>query len=616
MNIEKIHYRIEAQSLNAHLFHITCTVLRPAATGQKFSLPAWLPGSYMIRNFAQHVIEFSAESEGCPVAVSRTDKNTWFCAPCEGVLKVYYTVYAHELCVRGAWLDKQRAFFNASCVFMQVAGQADEACAVTLVAPDDPECGNWRVATSLSRHSQTNNSAPLYGFGDYRADNYAELIDHPVEMSAFTLVSFEVAGVPHDLVISGRQRANLQRLQRDIQTVCEGHVALFGELPEMERYVFLVLAVDDAYGGLEHRNSCALICKHGDLMPDDHAAPDKDYQRFLGLCSHEYFHLWHVKRIKPTAFIQPDLSKEVYTRQLWVFEGITAYYDDLNLLRTGLISLKDYLGLLAQTITRHYQMPGRTHQSLADSSFEAWTKLYLKSENTPNATISYYLKGALLAFALDMRLRRDTQGKVSLDTLMQASWKSYGKTGEGVPEEGFEKLAATLSGIKLEDFFQTYLYGKKELPLADLFADLAIQCQFRPAHSLNDKGGLLTEDTVSKQASPYASLGIRLKPNKKQVVIATVFTGEAAQQAGLAAGDHIIALDAWKVNALNLDKRLKSYQPGDVLSVHFFRRNELLHVQLTLQAPSADICLLTLETAATAACLSRLNTWREKLITA
>jgi predicted metalloprotease with PDZ domain len=234
-------------------------------------------------------------------------------------------------------------------------------------------------------------AAPL-GFGRYRAQGSADLIDHPVEMGDFLHTQFLAAGTPHEIAIYGRHRADLGRLSRDLQKVCEEHANLFGELPP-DRYLFLMMVVGQGYGGLEHRDSTSLICSRADLPVPGQTEVTEGYRRLLGLCSHEYFHLWNVKRIQPARIQSSDLSGEVHTRLLWAFEGFTSYYDDLALVRCGLITERDYLDLLAQTITRVMRVNGRTKQSVAESSFDAWTKFYKQDENAPNAIVSYYAKG-------------------------------------------------------------------------------------------------------------------------------------------------------------------------------------------------------------------------------
>jgi len=414
-------------------------------------------------------------------------------------------------------------------------------------------------------------------------------------MAAFQRIDFHVAGRPHHVIISGRHRVDAERLAADLTRICETQIALFGELPaDIERYLFLVMAVGDGYGGLEHRSSCSLLCSRDDLPPPGLEQVSDGYRQFLGLCSHEYFHLWNVKRIKPAAFVPYDLYRETPTRQLWAFEGFTAYYDDLMLVRSGVIPPESYLELLGQTITRVLRGPGRHLQSVAESSFDAWTRFYKQDESAPNTIVSYYTKGSLIALALDFTLRRETEGQYSLDDLLRRLWHDYGKTGEGLPEGRIETLASELAGTDLGGFFSQYLYGTEDLPLAELFAWAGIRFGLRPARSADDKGG-----TPPKPDEPIPiSLGARLADDPAGARLSHVFEGGAARAAGLAAGDVIIALDGLKTDRNSLEKRLARYPIGETVEVHYFHRDELNRTRLAIRAAPPDTAWLAIDTEA------------------
>ncbi|KFI22567.1 M61 family metallopeptidase [Nitrosococcus oceani] len=594
-----IHYRIIPKNPQAHLFQVTLTILEPAPEGQCLSLPAWIPGSYLIRDFAKHVVQLRAESQGHPLPVEKLSKSLWQCAPSGGPVTINYEVYAWDSSVRAAHLDTFHGFFNGTSVFLRVEGQAHEPCTVTLLPPEGETYRHWRVATALPRAG-----AEPYGFGDYQAGDYEELVDHPVEMGEFSLVTFEACGVPHDIAITGRHRADMERLSRDLKILCEHHIRFFGEPAPMDRYVFLVTAVGEGYGGLEHRASCALLCNRSDLPQAGETEVGEGYRNFLGLCSHEYFHTWNIKRIKPAAFVPYDLQQENYTRLLWAFEGITSYYDDLGLVRSGLISQESYLELLGQTITRVLRGSGRLKQNLAESSFDAWTKFYQQDENAPNAIVSYYTKGALVALALDLTLRWETHGECSLDGVMRALWESYGKTGVGVPEDGVERQVAEVSGLNITDFFEVALRRAEDLPLQALLAQVGICYALRVPESSDDKGG-----KPGKGGTPRARLGIRLVPNEKEARISQVFDESAAQWAGLSAGDSLIAVDGIRVTASNLEKVISSYPGGARVIIHAFRRDELREFEAALQLPPKDTCVLTIDEDASPTAVVARESW-------
>lgn len=599
------HYRVIPKDPVAHLFEVTCTIEHPDPDGQTVSIPAWIPGSYMIRDFARNVVRFEArDAADRPIPVTRPDKSTWRCAPCSGPLQLRLEIYAWELSVRAAHLDQTHGYFNGTSLFPRVHGQETAPCTVDLEPPAGAAYADWRVATTLPRAG----AEPL-GFGRYTAADYDELIDHPVEMGRFAHAHFEAGGVPHEIAIYGRQRADLERLTRDLKQICETHIAMFGELPPMERYLFLVTAVGDGYGGLEHRSSCSLICRRDDLPRPDQPELSDGYRTFLGLCSHEYFHTWNVKRIKPAAFMPYDLTRETYTRQLWAFEGFTSYYDDLGLLRSGLVELPGYLELLGQTATRVWRGSGRFKQSVAESSLEAWTKFYRQDENAPNAIVSYYTKGALVALALDLTLRRLGEGRTSLDDLMRKLWLRHGKPGVGVPEGGIEALAEELAGQDLGEFFARYVYGTEDPPLADLLADLGIDFVLRPAEGADDRGG--KPATRKPEAGPRAVLGARIGNGGGDALLSQVFEGGAAQRAGLSAGDVVIAVDGLRVNASSLERVIASYPVASVVDVHAFRRDELMHFQVRLEAAPADTCVFIPRAHSSAEQLARRAAWMQ-----
>ncbi|NHZ81559.1 PDZ domain-containing protein [Massilia sp. CCM 8695] len=568
-----IKYAIVPKDLGAHLFDVTVSVAAPSPDGQVFALPAWIPGSYMIREFSRNIVQIRAESNGKPVALTKLDKHSWQAVPVAGALTVQYEVYAWDLSVRAAHLDQTHGFFNGTSVYLRVLGQEQTAHEVDIQRPPDAAAKTWRVATSLPELG-----AKRYGFGTYVAGGYDELIDHPVEMGDFALATFKAHGIAHDIVVSGRvPNLDMARLQADLKAICETQIAFFEPRTRrapMDRYVFLTLAVGDGYGGLEHRASTALICARADLPSS--AAPrtadiGEGYLKFLGLCSHEYFHTWNVKRIKPAAFAPYDLQNETYTPLLWLFEGFTSYYDDLMLVRSGIIGEAAYLKLLGKAVSGVLRGSGRTKQSVADSSFDAWGKYYRQDENAPNAIVSYYGKGSLIALAFDLTIRAKTGGKKSLDDVMLALWQRYGRdfypsVGRGVTEAEVEALFDEISGLKLKPLFDKYVRGTADLPLARLYAPF----------------GVKIED-ARKNAKPAFDVGTGRDGGDCKLT--QVHEDGAAQQAGLSAGDILVAVEGLRVsgNPSNLDALLSRYKVGDTVAVHAFRRDELMTFSVQLQ---------------------------------
>lgn len=595
-----IRYRIVPSDPAAHLFTVTCSIADPNPAGQVVRMPTWIPGSYLIREFARNVVSLHAESAGKPVPVAKIAKDAWRCEPCAEPLCLTYEVYAWDLSVRAAHLDEQHAYFNAPSVFIYAEGKAERACEVEIVPPEGERYRDWRVATSMRRAD-----AQPYDFGRYAADNYDELADHPVEMSAFTLVQFEAGGARHDIAISGRHRCDTERLARDLRRLTQWHIDLFGNAPEskapFDHYTFIVLVVGEGYGGLEHRASTTLLCARDTLPTPERTGVDDDYRTFLGLASHEYFHSWNVKRIKPAAFTPYDLTQENYTRLLWAFEGFTSYYDDLALVRSGLISMADYLEIVGKNISTVLRTNGRLKQSVAEASFDAWIKYYRPDENAPNALVSYYVKGSLVALALDLKLRRDSQ--VSLDEVMRALWIAHGQSGIGVPENGVQRIADCVSGLDLADFFARYVDGTEDLPLAELLACVGIDIHFRAAENQADKGGKpsKTENTIKP------ALGARITPGN-EARLTHIYAGGAAHRAGLSAGDVVIAADGLRVTG-NLETMLARRKPEGSMKIHAFRRDELMLFELPLLPAPSDICWLALADDAEQSTLARRASW-------
>lgn len=588
-----LRYAIRPLRPEAHLFEVSCTVAAPDPAGQRFALPAWIPGSYLIRDFARHVVAIRAEAGGKSVRLAKLDKHTWQAPPLADALTVTCEVYAWDLSVRGAHLDTTHAFFNGTSVFLRPLGHEEAPCLVDIQPPPGAAYADWRVASALAPTRGEKGVAARHGFGLYRAENYDALIDHPVEMGRFALGRFTACGVPHEIAVSGRHDCDMERLCADLKRICEWQIRFFGEPAPMARYVFLVTAVGDGYGGLEHRASTALLCARDDLPQRGMTGTPERYRTFLGLCSHEYFHTWNVKRIKPAAFTPYDLDAENHTSLLWAFEGFTSYYDDLALLRCGAIALDDWLALTAKNLANVSRGPGRLRQTLAESSFDAWSKFYRPDENTPNAVVSYYAKGALVALALDLTLRAGTQGKISLDDVMRALWERYGKTGRGVGESAHDsdirRLAEELSGLSLKRFFDDAVYGTRDLPLARLLKPFGIALEW--------------------EAGKTPALGARTSDEGGFVKLATVYDGGPAQEAGLAAGDLLLALDGLRLTPATLDARLARRRPGDTLAVHAFRRDELMEFRVRLASPAPETARLTLAPRATAQARALRRQW-------
>lgn len=598
--MDAIHYRIVPLDPHAHLFEVRCTVDHPDQAGQRFRLPAWIPGSYLIREFARQFVHVRAESGDAALAIAKEAKDVWRTAPARAPVTVIAQVYAYDLSVRTAYLDATRAYFNGPAVFLCPEGREQAVCAVDILPPAGDVFAHWRVATTL-----TPDGASPHGFGRYRAASYDELIDHPVEMSDFALATFAAGEVRHEIAVTGRQQADLERLARDLARVCQWQIGLFGDTAgsraPFDRYLFQITAVGEGYGGLEHRSSTSLLCRRDELPVRGHPEINDHYLHLLGLASHEYFHSWNIKRIKPAAFTPYDLAREGYTRQLWAFEGITSYYDDLALVRSRLIDEARYLELVGRTVSSVLRTPGRYRQSIGESSFDAWIKFYRQDENSPNAVVSYYAKGALVALALDLTLRRS--GRTSLDAVMRTLWERFGSAGVGVPEDGIERIVCELAGNGMQEFFERYVHGTEDPPLDTLLDAFGIDWHVRAANGANDHGG-----KPASGKAPACWLGAKVGSDLR---LQHVFTGGPAERAGLAAHDVLVAIDGLRASSEALESLRVDRAGGEHVSVHAFRRDELISVDLELGSPPLDTCWLMVRGESSAEATALRAGWLE-----
>ncbi len=519
-----LHYRIEIGDLHAHLFRITLTIARPEAM-QRVSLPVWIPGSYLVREFSKNLQHLEArQTSRTPLHVEQLDKCTWqvACSPAKPLV-LRYDVYSNDNSVRTAWLDTHRGFFNGTSLCLKVHGQEKAVHALEVPAPK--AVAGWSLATGLAARDVNKQ-----GFGSYEAADYDELVDCPVEMGAFWSGTFSARGVPHRVVVAGATPSfDGARLLADTQKICEAEIRFWhgAKKPPFQNYLFMINAVDDGYGGLEHRNSTALICNRKDLPRVGEPRTSEGYTTLRGLISHEYFHTWNVKRLRPAEFEHYNYTGENYTSLLWFFEGFTSYYDDLFLRRAGLLDNAGYLKVLNKTINQVMQTPGRLVQSVAEASFDAWVKYYRQDENTPNATVSYYTKGALVALCFDLTLRSEAKEHrrakgATLDDVMVALWLRC-KAG-AMREADFADALAAAGHRSYAAELARWVHGRGELPLKALLQQHGV--------------------TVAEEPAQLAHrLGLRASENQGVVQVKTVLRGGVAERAGFAAGDEWLGVE-------------------------------------------------------------------------
>ena len=539
---QTVAYEIDVSQRRAHIYAVRVRFTSPA-TAVVLSLPCWIPGSYLVRDFARFVSGMRAHQPGQVCAVNAVDLSTWrIHAQAGQELEVCYEVYAFDPSVRAAFLDDHRGFFNATSLCVRIEGLEQQAHTISLTGLPP----QWKVATAMPHRNQPSSvgvaSQPWPLSGPYWACDYDELVDHPFELGEFWHGQFEAGGAIHECVVTGAWPSwDGDRLIRDMQRICATQIDFWhgpgGQAP-FQRYVFMLHVTEDGYGGLEHRASTALIAARKDLPLRDDDRLSEGYVTLLGLISHEYFHAWNVKRLKPAELCPIDYQRANHTELLWFFEGFTSYYDDLMLLRAGLIDGDRYLKLLAKNWLGLLNMPGRYAQSVAQASFDAWGKYYRVDENTPNITVSYYSKGAMVALCLDLTLRRDGVG--SLDDVMRSLWQDCAsRYGTQAAHQGWPVTEALIQAHihkmmphQPADWWHSWVHGTDDLPIETLLQAMGIQSRFESQGLAYQWGLRLTEGPVTG------------------CVIRSVLRDSGAQRTGLCAGDEIIAVNGWRIRRL------------------------------------------------------------------
>jgi len=567
----EIQYTVWPADLHGHRYRVKLHIANPDPEGQIIAMPAWIPGSYLIRDFSKNIESLEARTveNNKALLLDRIDNDRWRLPKNCSAVDILTTVYAFDSSVRAAYLDTERAFFNASSLCLSVKGQEHLPCSLAILAPEAAFADQWSVQTSMAVAK-----TDARGFGFYLAQNYDDLLDHPVAMGEFQLVQWQSHGTPHCMAIQGCiNPIDTARLADDLKAICSATIDLFepkSHKAPFKNYLFLVNAVLNGYGGLEHRNSTALLCRRDQIPQDKVLYEENAYREFLGLCSHEYFHAWLVKRIQPKAFQPYQLDRRNHTRLLWLFEGFTSYYDDLQLFRSRRIDLKTYLKLVADNWNSILRGPGRQKQSLADSSFDAWTKYYQADENTPNAVVSYYGKGALLALGLDLQIRAFSKNKHSLDDLMRLLWQKHGVTMNGIVEEGMDDLLHELLGdgfIKTwKEMKSKYIFGTEDIPIQKWISSKLISAKPK---------------SESKLEKLKLQFGMRHTDSNGWLKVTHVLDGGVAQAAGLAAGDLLASINGQRITSSSWDKVLGGLTEGQSISICFYR-DDFMHERLAL----------------------------------
>jgi predicted metalloprotease with PDZ domain len=561
-----ITYRVAMPQPQTHLFEVTLQVHNWQQPLLDLQMPVWTPGSYMVREYSRHLQDFTATDEqGKALSCGKIAKNHWQIEG-KGNLTIRYRVFANDLTVRTNHLDATHGYFNPAALLFFIPDLTHEPIQIEIFPP-----ANWQVTTPLPGNNNV-----------FSAQNFDELVDSPFEIGQHRVYDFEVLGKPHQLAIWGEGNVDVAKWLTDISKIVTATAQIFDGLP-YDRYLFLLHLSANGYGGLEHKNCCSLLYPRWQLQKTE------QYEQFMQLVAHEFFHLWNVKRIFPKGLENFNYNQENYTPSLWFSEGVTSYYDILMPRRAEIYGRSTLLTQMSKEITRFLTTPGRLVQPVTESSFDAWIKLYRPDANSSNSQMSYYLKGAMVAMLLDLKIRAESNSERSFDQVLVRLWQDYGQVGKGFTDRELESLIASVAGVDLQDFYRDYLYSSIELPFDEYLQPFGLQ--------------------VKAIDSPTPYWGAVVKTEQGREMIKTVATGSPAALAGIDPGDELLAINGYRVTADQLADRLACYGVSDRIKVTVFHQDQLRHYELELATGQPSKYELSLLPELTPSQLYNLQCW-------
>jgi predicted metalloprotease with PDZ domain len=548
-----IQYTISFPQVNLHYLKVQMHIDVADKDELSLIMPVWSPGSYMVREFSRNVESFQAN-----VPWKKSDKCTWTLdTKDQEVLIIDYDVYAFEISVRHSYVDANWAFLHGVSVFMYVDGAKDESIELNINSH-----ANWKdVEVALPKIRQRKNS--------FSCENYDLLVDSPIALGNFDKGNYESGGVEHKVVMIGDGNYNMEKILADFKLISDVEVDLIGEQPSSPIYIHFILNVEKGRGGLEHLNSQTSMMQRWDYLTED------KYANFLGLIAHEYFHLWNIKRIRPIELGPFDYTKENYTEQLWVAEGITSYYDDKVLHRSGLINEEMYFKALCKDINFLENSPGKTKMSLAESSFNAWIRQYYQNENTRNVTVSYYNKGSVVSTLLDLEIIHRTSGKKGLDDLMSTLYQNFHKVlNRGFSADEFKRTLEGVAGSDFTEFLEEMIHSSNPISYDRYFGYVGLE--------LKNKN----EDTDQ----PW--LGVEVVQDKDKSRITQVYSNGPAAKAGLSVNDRVLSLNGWQIAEFTVDV-VQYFGVGEQMLVEVSRGGKIRNIPITLEPdPNVDFELV------------------------
>lgn len=563
---EKIAFTVSFSEPQAHYADIEMEISGLKDNQVDLKMPVWAPGSYLIREFAKNVESFKAvDNSGKSLSANKIDKNTWRVSNAKGSIKVSYRVYSNEISVRTSFIDESHAFLSPTGIFLYPAGKLQLPSTVTII----PYKGWTRISTGLDKVAAKENT--------YSAPNFDILYDSPIEVGNQDIFYFDAAGVAHEVAMYGGGNYDKEVLKRDMAKIVHEQTKVFGINPN-KRYVFIVHNFNSGGGGLEHLNSTVLGASRNAYNTE------AGLLRFLALVSHEYFHLWNVKRLRPIALGPFNYDRENYTSNLWIAEGFTAYYQDVFTMRAGLLSSEKYISGLGAAISALENQPGNKIQTLSESSFDAWIKQYRPNENSNNSTISYYSKGALIALIMDLEIIHSTKGKAGLDEVMKAMYDEYYvKQKRGYTDKEFKEMAEKIAGHPLNDMYDNYINGLATIDYSKYL----------------NYAGMSIKNDAENSVEPFLGISTSLREGK--MYISQVARGSGAWNGGLNVNDEILSIDSYQIEntrtgSVEMLKYIATRQVGEKVKVTVIRDGMEKVIEVSLRkSPSLKYSISPIE---------------------
>lgn len=564
----RITYELGMPKPSTHLFEVSITFdsLPLDEDNLDLNLPVWRPGRYLVFDFASGIQEFNVfEESGMPLKWKKINKNTWH-VELNGnkSATAKYKVYANEFSLRTRGLNAEHGFVDGTSVFMY----SEKYRHTPLILKVNPYDG-WHVTTGLDSYNS-----------DFSAPDYDYFVDCPLEIGSQVDIEFDVDGRKHIISIFGDAKYDRENLVRDFTKIIRQNYEFWGRVP-YEEYVFIIHCTSQGGGGTEHINSCVLGIRPSALENSDlrgvpstrersnprRSNPNDEnknnYKNFLRLVSHEFFHTWNVKQLRPKGITPYDYSKENYTEELWVAEGGTSYYDGLLLVRLGLLDAEDFYNELTKAIQEERRRPGNRIQSLAESSFDAWIKFWKNNPQSYNAETDYYGKGADVCLVLDLELRQRTDNKHSLDEVFKSMYEAFPLGVTGYTNSDLQKTCEDVSGTSFQQFFDDYVYGTKSIEWEKFLSYTGL-------------------DLKAEDSTVIPVVGLFAEQRGEKLFIKDILSGSSAEDAGLAAGDEVVALNHERISHNEVEKKLEGFRQGDTLVLTIFRNDKLKDYTLKL----------------------------------